>query len=157
MKPGILNPLNSVSSIFVAFFALCICSCTESPEDGVQRVLDENTALLAKFEKSSSPGMEALTTYVTGLSRIDMESCPPDFREAFQAHVNAWMGTHTELSNQPDGFWEGAAMGALNSFLGEQDGGVSRMASARRYWANQRQATAYRVTEIAARYGAKVN
>lgn len=69
--------------------------------------------------------MEALTTYVSGLRQIDMKSCPPGFREAFQAHVNTWIGTHTELSRQPDGFREGATIGVLNTLLGEQDGGVS--------------------------------
>ena len=157
MKLGTINLHTSVGSFFVACFTLFICSCSESPEDGVQRVLDENTALLTEFQGSSSPGMEALTTYVSGLQQIDIKSCPPDFREVFQVHINTWIGTHKELSSQPDGFIEGAAMGVLNTFLGERDGGVSRMTSARRYWASQREASAYRVTEIAARYGAKAN
>lgn len=123
----------------------------------MQRVLDENSALWQEFQKSSAPGMELLTNYIKGLQSIDMGNCPPDFREAFQAHINAWVGSHNELRNQPNSFLEGAAMGAINTFLGEADGGVSRMVNAQRYWAHQRQATAHRVTEIAAKYGAKVN
>ena len=84
---------------------------------------------------------------------IDVTGCPADFRMAYQAHVFAWQQAAPALANDQIGtaFLEGLASGLTNDprYIG-QAGGQAQFAI------QQINATYFELTQIAARYGARI-
>lgn len=131
---------------------------SESPTESVQKVLDRETELTQVMKAQDGLGVrEKLSNYTHGLSQIDYRKCPADFREVFQAYSNAWIGFTREMESQPASLEEGFVMGALNTLVGESDGGARRMAAARGHWEKQIESTSFRLTESAAKHGAQTH
>lgn len=98
----------------------------------------------------------AISAYVTSMKALNMEECPPEFREAFRRHINAWESLALQLAREPQSFGEGVLQGLLNSLNGELDGGSGRMQQARDARVDALLATWGEVEAIAARYGARL-
>jgi len=101
---------------------------------------------------NNNPGLQA--RYIAHeAQKIDIRDCPPDFRQAFQAHIFAWQQSAAALQNNTAGaaVMEGALAGATGDsrFIGQanQDAAIA---------VQQINETYFVVTEIAQRYGARV-
>lgn len=110
----------------------------------------------AEFPQSSSlnsnPGAQA--NYIaSSLQSMDVTKCPADFRMAFQAHAFAWQQAVASFANNSVGtaFLEGLAAGVTGDprFIGQAGGQAA-------YAAQQINQTYYTLTQIAAKYGARV-
>lgn len=89
----------------------------------------------------------------TEFQKIDVTQCPPEFREAYQAHVFAWQQAAPALGNNTVGtaFIEGVAAGVTN------DPGYIGQANQQAAYAGQQiNSTYYVLTQIAAHYGARI-
>jgi len=127
--------------------------CSRSPSDRITTVLNRCSEIshrAASFD--ANPGAQA-SFIATEFQKIDVSSCPADFRMAFQAHIFAWQQAGPALANNSFGtnFLEGVVAG----LTGETGvfGGASGQASMATQQVN---ATYYELTLIAARYGARI-
>ena len=97
---------------------------------------------------------EAMANFIAnGFQKIDVTRCPPEFREAFQAHVFAWQQAAPALGNNTFGtaFIEGFAAGMTNN-----PGYIGQASEQAAYAGQQINATYYVLAQIAAHYGARI-
>ena len=130
-----------------------IVACSKSDGDRITDVLNQCAQTSHKAAAlNSSPGAQA--SYIAAeAQKVDVTRCPADFRMAFQAHVNAWHQAAPYLANNNLGtsFLEGLAAGATDDprFIGQ----AGQQAA---YAAQQINQTYFDLTQIAAKYGARI-
>lgn len=135
--------------IAVAF----ILSACGSDSSRITKVLEQCAKISQRAAVyNNSPGVQA--GFIAAESqKIDVTGCPPDFRMAFQSHVFAWQQAAPSLGNNNLGtaFLEGLAAGVTEDprFIGQAEQEAS-------YAGQQINATYYRLTQIAAKYGARI-
>ncbi len=149
------NPFGFVGTILVILVIWGIRSCVGGGSDAnrITKVLTRCVEISHRAARyNGNPGGQA-NFIATEFQKIDVSNCPPDFRTAFQAHIFAWQEAAPALANDTLGnnFLEGMLAGATNDsrFIG-QAGGQAAMAT------QQINATYYEVTQVAARYGARI-
>lgn len=84
---------------------------------------------------------------------MDVQACPPEFRVAFQKHVDAWFGAAKVFSKDTNfnAFMEGFAAGYT-----KDPSHIGKAKHQSLKWVQAIQATYTKVTEIALAYGARV-
>lgn len=130
-----------------------LAACSKSDGDRITDVLNQcaqNSKNAAVF--NSSPGAQA--NYIAAeAQKVGVRKCPPDFRMAYQAHVNAWLQAVPYLANNNFGtaFMEGLTAGitADSRFIGQADQKAE-------YAIHQINQTYSNLTQIAAKYGARI-
>lgn len=137
--------------VFWAFMLLA--GCSRSPADSMTHVLTE-CADIAKDARAHARDEAALAGYIADhFQAVDTSGCPPEFRAAFQAHVNAWRQAQYAYANNTvaNNFVEGAVAG----FTGDYSGVGQTLGTA--YQAGQDiNNTYYRLTVFAAASGARI-
>jgi hypothetical protein len=111
-------------------------------------------ATVAQRSAGIPGGPGAKADFVTReFQKIDVSSCPPDFRMAYQAHVFAWQQAAAPLSNNNAGtaFLEGVASG-----LSEDPRYMGQAAQQAQFATQQINTTYFELTQIAARHGARI-
>lgn len=142
-----------IAFLLVATFL--VRSCTTSPSEAISDVLKQDRQLSAQIEARSARGVEpadAVSWYATELSKIPLGDCPPDFRQAFLRHQQAWQSAASTLQNEP-GVLDGLIEGFIRGLSGELDGGATRYMDARSRAGQQIQDTWYAVEEVATKHG----
>ncbi|MEZ0257650.1 MAG: hypothetical protein ACAI37_20370 [Chthoniobacter sp.] len=145
-----------MKEILLAVFttmALALSGCGRSDASRITRVLErcgEISHGAAKY--NGNPGTQA-NFVASEFQKIDVSTCPEDFRVAFQAHVFAWQQAGPALANNTVGnnILEGVIAGVTDH--PRLIGGVSGQASMA---TQQIDATYFELTQIAARYGARI-
>jgi len=146
MKP----PLRTTLAVLA--FSLLI-GCSKSDGDRITDILNQcaqNSHKAASL--NSNPGAQA--NYIaSSFQSMDVTKCPADFRMAFQAHAFAWQQAVASFANNNFGtaFLEGLAAGATDDprFIGQAGGQAA-------YAAQEINRTYYALTQIAAKYGARI-
>ena len=130
-----------------------LVACSKTPADRITDVLSQCAQVSHKAAAlNSNPGAQA--NYVaSSFQSMDVSQCPADFRMAFQAHAFAWQQAAPYLANDSvaTAFFEGLAAGATDDprFIGQ----AGQQAA---YAAQQINQTYYVLTQIAAKYGARI-
>ena len=146
--------MKTTARTLIAFIAFSlIAGCSKSDGDRITEILNQcaqNSHKAAAL--NSNPGAQA--NYVaSSLQGMDVSKCQADFRMAFQAHAFAWQQAAPYLSNNnvATAFFEGLAAGATDDprFIGQ----AGQQAA---YAAQQINQTYYTLTQIAAKYGARI-
>lgn len=146
--------MNTLVRATLAALALSfLLGCSKSDGDRITDILNEcaqNSHKAASL--NSNPGAQA--NYIaSSLQSMDVTKCPAEFRMAFQAHSFAWQQAVTSFANNNLGtaFLEGLAAGAMDDprFIGQAGGEAA-------YAAQQINQTYYTLTQIAAKYGARI-
>jgi hypothetical protein len=131
---------------------LAFSGCNQSPASRIEKVLNKCAALSAESSGQATPDAK-IDYFIRGTQAIDTSKCPPEFRVAFQEHVNAWLRYQSAASQNTLGnnILEGAVAGASGNMnlIGQTAGN----ASAANDYVNE---TYFRLTEIAAAHGARV-
>lgn len=125
----------------------------------IEAVLKVDKEICNQALSSVSPNLtpaEAIGAYVTSAKGLNMAECPPEFREAYRRHLNAWERMAIQLAREPQSLGEGVIQGLINSLNGEFDGGSGRMQKARDARLDAVHETWSEVEAIAVRYGAKL-
>jgi hypothetical protein len=139
-----------LASIVVTFL---IAACGRSDADNISRVLEQCAATSKRAAVyNNNPGVQA--NFVARESaNVDVSNCPQDFRMAFQAHVFAWQQAAPVIANNNLGtaLIEGLAAGATDDprYIGQADQQAA-------YATQQINDTYYVLTQIAAKYGARI-
>gem|GEM_PF-3056837 len=105
---------------------------------------------------SGTPPAQAIASYAARLKSIDMSQCPPEFREAYLRHANAWQGLGMQIDKEPQSFIESVLYGFLNGLRGEFDGGLGRLQREHDSRFEAVVTTWGEVEAIAVRYGARL-
>lgn len=74
----------------ITLLALCITGCSKSPESAIERVLEDCAKNSEIVNDSNMSGFEAARFLASEMQKMDTRDCPPEFREVFQQHINAW-------------------------------------------------------------------
>jgi hypothetical protein len=150
-----LSPPVHTTTLRALFFLvlLTISACSRSDSSRITTVLNrcaEVSSRAAAF--NTDPGRQA-DFIATEFQKIDVSSCPVDFRMAYQAHVFAWQQAAPALANNSFGtnFLEGLLAG-LTDNSGAIGGASGQAAQA----VQQINATYFDMTQVAARYGARI-
>jgi hypothetical protein len=146
----------SMKSVLLVLFAatsVALTGCTRSDADWISSVLNRCAEVSRRAAAyNANPGVQA-DFIATEFQKIDVSSCPADFRMAYQAHVFAWQQAGPALANNSFGtnVLEGVVAGLTENpgFIGGASGQAS-MAT------EQINGTYYQLTQIAARYGARI-
>ena len=148
--------MKSISSTAIAIslcVALLVGGCSRSPSSAIEHVLNK-CANDAKFVNQSTMSSAQAATYLADeWQKTDTRDCPPEFREAFQEHVNAWREASTCFSEDTplNAFLEGFASGYT------QDPSLFGASHQKAAIAAQNINSTYdRLVNIAAAYGARV-
>ena len=127
-------------------------SCSKSPGSCITSVLDECAAIGKRASAYSDPAAQANYVAVS-FQKVDVSDCPADFRVAFQSHVNAWQQSSAAFAQNTGGtaFVEGVAAGLTGNtdYIGQANNRAA-------YATQQINATYYALTEVAAKYGARI-
>ena len=141
--------LRYLAAVIVAF-TLSACGSDSSRITKVLKQCAEVSQRAAAY--NNSPGAQA--NFISAeFQKIDVSGCPAEFRMAFQSHVFAWQQAAPALGNNNLGtaFLEGLAAGVTEDprFIGQ----AGQQAG---YAGQQINATYYQLTQIAAKYGARI-
>ena len=148
---AVRNPILPLAATMVAI-CCSLPSCSKTEAQAITDVLNKCAAVSKNAGKYNTPAEQA-NFIVKSFQGIDMKGCPADFRMAYQAHVNAWQEASNAfaLNTAGNAFIEGVAAGLT------QDPGYIGQASQQAAYASQQvNATYYTLTEIAAKYGARI-
>lgn len=121
----------------------------------IERVLREDAALHAEISREVGvldvvwDQSEATGRYVSGLRKIDLQGCPPEFQDAFRNHIQAW-AAYERTARSYGGF-----SGFIKGFL---TGGLAVIGAASEADAAQREiaSTWDEVLRIAGKYHATI-
>lgn len=134
--------------------AICcmLPSCSKTEAQAITSVLNKCAVVSKTAGKYSAP-VEQAAFVARSFQAIDVRGCPADFRMAFQAHVNAWQEASSAFAGNTAGnaFLEGVAAG-----LTQNPGYIGQAGQQATYAAEQVDATYYTLTQIAAKYGARI-
>ena len=145
--------MNYYTNLFCALCLLFTLGCSKSPDRAIEDVLNQCAELSGEVNTLQLPAPMAADYLVSGMQKIDTRDCPPEFREAFQGHINAWhnaashFANNTALNSVLEGFYSGFT-GDLSMF------GQSNYAASQA--AEYISITYYQLTEIASYYGARI-
>lgn len=132
---------------------LALLGCGRSPETAIESVLNRCARLSDQVNRSQAKPGEAAAFLAASMQDIDTRACPPEFRLAFQQHINAWreaapyFAQDTGLNAFIDGFAAGLMQDA--SLVGAS--GQAAAAASQNI-----NATYYQLVNIAAAHGARV-
>lgn len=74
----------------VMMFAFCIIGCSRAPESAIEKILNECAKNTEIVNNSDMSDYEAAQFLASEMQKMDTRDCPPEFREVFQQHINAW-------------------------------------------------------------------
>lgn len=120
----------------------------------IEKALEQDQAIYREAESRFPNKAAQATRYIAErMQRINTTSCPPEFRLAFQQHVNAWAqaAPYIQADTPLSAFFEGLYAGATDDY---------RLLGVSSYQANVAKAQigdTYRVVlNVAAAYGARI-
>ncbi len=120
----------------------------------IEKALEQDQAIYREAESRFPNNAAQATRYIAErMQRINTTSCPPEFRLAFQQHVNAWAqaAPYIQADTPLSAFFEGLYAGATDDyrFLG--------LSSQQANLAKAQIGDTYRVVlNVAAAYGARI-
>ena len=135
-----------------ALSLLLMSGCNQSPAARIERVLNQCAKIAAKASVYQDTSVQA--GYVAReFQAVDVSDCPPEFRAAFQDHVNAW--SQAQISYGQNSVANNIVQGAVAALTDNPSSIASLGLQA--FAANQDiNNTYYRLTMIAATYGARI-
>ncbi len=146
---------NWIAAVMAMVMILGFRGCFSGGSDAnrITKVLNRCAEISRQAARyNNDPGMQA-SFFASEAQKIDVSRCPPDFRMAFQAHIFAWQQAAPAFANNnfATNFLEGFMAGTSGDsrFLG----GANRGAGMATQNINS---TYFELTQIAARYGAKI-
>jgi len=130
-----------------------LTACNQSPSSRIEEVLNRCAEIGRKASSMQMAEASKAHYIAASFQEIDVSGCPEDFRVAFQAHVNAWQQFQMAAANNNvvNNVIVGAVAGVTNDPSGI--GQIQNDEASARDAVNQ---TYYRLTEIAAAYGARI-
>jgi len=136
----------------VAVVCCVLPSCSKTAGQAITDVLNKCAGISKNSGRHKNAAEQAHFVAVS-FQGINTTACPAEFRMAFQAHVNAWNQATAAFSNNTAGnaFIEGVAAG-----LTQDPGYLGQAGQQAAYAAQQIDNTYYVLTEIAAKYGARI-
>ncbi|HPA21135.1 MAG TPA: hypothetical protein PLU30_25555 [Verrucomicrobiae bacterium] len=130
-----------------------LSGCGRSPDSAIESVLNRCARLTDQVNRSQAAPGQAAAFLASAMQEIDTRGCPPDFRVAFQQHINAWREAAPYFARDTglNAFIDGFAAGLLRdpSLFGAS--GQAAAAASQNI-----NATYYRLASIAAMHGARV-
>lgn len=145
--------LKTATLIQVVILTLCIGGCSKSPENAIESVLKKCAQNTEKVNDSNMSAAQAAQYLASEMQKMDTSDCPPEFRAAFQQHINAWRDASGYFAQNTglNAFFEGLAAGYFqdSSFYGvsQQNAAIA---------AQNINATYNQLVTIAAAHGASV-
>lgn len=120
----------------------------------IEKALEQDQAIYHEAKSKFPNNAAQATRYIAEkMQRIDITRCPPEFRLAFQQHVNAWAqaAPYIQADTPLSAFFEGLYAGATDDY---------RLLGVSSYQANvakEQIGATYRVVlTVAAAYGARI-
>lgn len=136
----------------IAAFSI-LAACGKSDATRITDVLKQCAQVSQKASSIPMSPVEKANYVAAAFQKMDVTRCPAEFRVAFQAHVNAWSQAAPYIANDnmATSLLEGATAGVTEDprFIGQ----ASQQAAEAGQRINQ---TYFDLTEIAARYGARI-
>ena len=150
--------MKTISSILAAIqiclFAIILGGCSPSPSSAIEKVLNDCAKNTHRVNNSNMSSAQAAAFLASEMQKMDTRNCPPEFRVAFQRHINAWREAAGAFSQNTllNSFLEGFASGITGdpSYLGASQNN----AAAADY---QIHATYNQLVSIAAAHGARIS
>lgn len=102
----------TVTLIQIVILTFCIVGCSKSPEAAIESVLNQCAQNTQKVNNSDMSAAQAAQFLASQMQKMDTSDCPPEFRAAFQQHINAWrdasgyFAQNTPLNAFLEGFLE---------------------------------------------------
>ena len=141
------------SLVCAALAVTALTGCSRSPASRIEKVLNQSAEVSKKAGALSADPARQAAAVADGFQAIDASGCPPDFRVAFQQHINCWRQAQSAFAGNTLGnnIAEGFVAGLTENYSGL---GASQNAAA---VANQQiNDSYYQLTAIAAAHGARV-
>ena len=113
----ICNKLIHLAQLSILLLVLAASKCASIPFTTafeIDRVIAEDKRLSLQADKDIAQGMsrkDALDKMTRGMRQIDLSACPPEFREAYTRHIQAWESFANE--HGIDGFFKALLTGVL--------------------------------------------
>jgi hypothetical protein len=133
--------------------AALLTACGRSDSSRITTVL-EKCAAVGRQSSGVPGGQSAQAAFIAReFQKIDVTACPADFRTAYQAHVFAWQQAAAPLGNNHLGT---AILERIASGLTEDPRYLGQAAQQAQYASQQINGTYFNLTQVAARYGARI-
>lgn len=145
--------LKIANLIQVILMTLCLGGCSKSPGSAIETVLNQCAQITQTANNSNMSVAQAAQFLAGEMQKMDTRACPPEFRSAFQQHINAWRDASGYFAQDTDlnAFFEGFAAGYFQdpSFFGvsERNAAIA---------AQNINATYNQLVTIAAGHGARI-
>lgn len=143
----------SVFASLILSLVLAVSGCSRSPARPIENVLNQCAKISADANALHANSSTTAGYVADHMQTIDTSACPQDFREAFQIHINAWR--EAQNANARNTLDNALVEGAVAE-IRQDSSGIGAAASAADAANQDINATYYQVTEIAAKYGAKI-
>lgn len=107
---------------FCLLITLGITGCGNSYKSAIQNVLQQDNAFSSQIDTDS---IDSIRQYTANMRSINLSSCPPEFRQAYISHIQAWEQAIYVLESLPQSFEESLLVGFLNGLAGDITGGAA--------------------------------
>lgn len=99
--------------VFALVVPLLFGGCSRGPGNAIESVLNRCADHTQYVNHSGMSAAQAAQFLATEMQKLDTRDCPPDFRTAFQQHINAWRDAagHFAQNSPLNSFLEGMAAG----------------------------------------------
>jgi hypothetical protein len=104
--------MRSKITLGIIILIMMISSCTsrssnanqENHSECIDRVLmlDDSLGTIRNHECERISLSRTIENYVNGLRAINFDGCPKEFKQAFDAHIQAWINVTETTDNYPD-------------------------------------------------------
>jgi len=137
----------------LALIILILAGCSKSQGHAIEDVLNRCARTAKRVNNSKMSAAEAAVYLANEAQKIDTRDCPPEFRAAFQANINAWreaagyFSRNTALSAALEGFAAGYFQDSTLYGASQQNAAMATQ---------NINSTYYQLVNIAAAYGARV-
>ncbi len=140
------------------FLLLLLCvalitGCNRSPAGRIETVLNRCAEISKKASAMQADNSVKAGFVADEFQSLDVTGCPPDFRAAFQEHINAWRQAQSAYANNT--VVNNVAEGVFAAVT-ENPNGLGAVQDAADSATQDINSTYYNLTEIAARYGARI-
>lgn len=137
----------------LVLFLVGLTACNQSPSARIEDVLNRCAEIGRKASNMNLSEASKAHYIAASFQELDVSDCPEDFRIAFQDHVNAWQQFQMAASN--NNVVNNVAVGVVAGITNDPSG-IGQIQNDEASALDAVNQTYYRLTEIAAAYGARI-
>jgi hypothetical protein len=142
-----------IAFLILVLVAAGLTACSRSPSARIEDVLNRCAEIGRKASGFQMDEASKAHYIAASFQEMDVSGCPEDFRVAFQEHVNAWQQFQMAAAN--NNVVNNVVVGAVSGITNDPSG-IGQLQGAEASAQDAVNQTYYRLTEIAAQYGARI-